>query len=361
MPDITVHFTTNRSEQLDQSPPFGDKLNANTPLFLRYGTAAVTPPGGRRSDFKVRTVSVAPDVTPGVNAALGAEPVRGSADVYDGLRQRLGDNKADLLLFLHGFNCGFDMALVRAAELKQNWSSSATPLEVAVFSWPADTSLVPAMGYVSDRDDARSSAKAVARALLNLVAFFERLKQERLALLRAGKPLPPICEAKLHLVAHSMGNYALRNAFQAVLSELGGKVPRLFQNIFLMAADEDNDAFEHEDKLMHLPDFAHAVHVYYALNDNALTISDVTKLNPDRLGTAGPRTLSGLPQKVTLVDCTRVSATSALEVGHQYYRQRPEVLDDIRAVLAGKAPADVPNREFLDDKRAFRIKPKPRR
>jgi esterase/lipase superfamily enzyme len=361
MPDITVHFATNRNEQLDQSPPFGDKLNANTPLFLRYGAADVAPPAGKRSDFKVRAIRVAPDVTPGVNAAPDADPVRGSADVYGGLQQRLSDNKADLLLFLHGFNCGFEMALARAAELKQNWSSSAKALEVAAFSWPADTSLVPVMGYVSDRDDARSSAKAVARALLNLVAFFEKLKQQRLALIRENKPLPPICEAKLHLVAHSMGNYALRNAFQALRSELGGKVPRLFQNIFLMAADEDNDAFEHEDKLMHLPDFAQAVHVYYALNDNALTISDVTKMNPDRLGTAGPRTLTNLPQKVTLVDCTRVSATTALEVGHQYYRQRPEVIADVQAVLAGKAPADIPNREFLDDKRAFRIKARARR
>jgi esterase/lipase superfamily enzyme len=205
--------------------------------------------------------------------------------------------------------------------------------------------MVPLISYASDRDDARSSAKAVARSLLRLLDYVKRLKREEW------------CNARMHLVAHSMGNYALRNAFQALCTDLGGKIPKLFDTIFLMAADEDQDAFEHEDKLRNLPDLAHSVQVYFAGNDHALTISDVTKANPDRLGTIGPRTLSGLPQKVTLVDAGRVSSTSLTEVNHQYYRQRPEVLADVRAVLSGLAPDAIPNRDFIADKRAFRIRP----
>jgi esterase/lipase superfamily enzyme len=355
MADITVHFATNR-EEVKGKIPFGPGLNRNSPLFLRYGTAQVAPPTSRREDFSLKSVRIAPEAIPGVNAALGAQVKLGSAAVYAGLQERLIANNADLLVFLHGYACDFEMAMMRAAELKHRWATAERPLEVAVFSWPADGTMVPLISYASDRDDARSSAKAVARALLRMVDFFRAMADERREAIKLNKEPPPACNARLHLVAHSMGNYTLRNAFQAMRSDLGGKVPRLFDTIFLMAADEDNDAFEDIDKFMHLPDLAHTVQVYFALNDHALTISDVTKMNPDRLGTAGPRTLTNLPQKVTLIDCTRVSSTPAIsEANHQYYRQRPEVLADVQAVLAGVPADSIPNREFLSDKRAFRI------
>lgn len=355
MADITVHFVTNREETRGKIP-FGPRLNRNSPLYLRYGAADVAPPEGRRTDFALTEVRVAPEAIPGVGNVAADAPVKfGSAAVYAGLQKRLIDNNADLLLFLHGYACDFEMAMLRAAELKLRWSTAARPLEVAVFSWPADGTMVPLISYASDRDDARSSAKAIARALLRLVDFFRAMEAERREAIKLKKEPPPMCGARLHLVAHSMGNYALRNAFQALLSDLGGKVPRLFDTIFLMAADEDNDAFEQEGKFMSLPDLAHSVQVYFALNDNALAISDVTKANPDRLGTAGPRTLTSLPQKVTLVDCSRVSSTALSEANHQYYRQRPEVIADVQAVLAGMPPDSIGNREFLADKRAFRI------
>ena len=344
MAETTVYFATNREETGDEAAPFGPGLNHKSPLYLRYGAADVTLPDKPKDDFKLARVRVAPEQIPGVTASMRAKVKLGSQAVFDGLREQLIANKADLLLFLHGYACDFAMAMARAAELKMRWSTPDRPLEVAVFSWPADGKTIPLISYASDRDDARSSAKAVARALLRFIDYIKELDRGEW------------CNARMHLVAHSMGNYMLRNAFQALCSDLGGKVPRLFETIFLMAADEDNDAFEDVGKLMHLPDLAQAVNVYFAANDGALTISDVTKNNPDRLGTTGPRTLTNLPQKVTLVDCARVSSTpSLLEVNHQYYRQRPEVIADVQAVLAGVAPDSIPNRSFIPDKRAFRI------
>jgi hypothetical protein len=152
-----------------------------------------------------------------------------------------------------------------------------------------------------------------------------------------------MCQARLNLLAHSMGNYVLRNAVQAIISEFGGKrLPRAFTHIFLMAADmaadEDDDALNDTDKLARLPEMAEAVHVYFAANDRALSISDITKGNPDRLGSAGPHTLTNLPQKITLIDCDQVCETTLLDANHQYYRKRPEVLADICAVLDGTRP-----------------------
>lgn len=345
---VTVHFATNREELPDPEAPtgFGPALNPRSPLWLRYGAADMAAQK-KGNAFRTAGLRVAPESIPGITAADTAEKRLGSTSVFDGLRERLIANRADLVLLLHGYACDFDNALSNAAELKTQWGTKARPIETAVFAWPADGRIVPWISYASDRDDARSSAKAVARALLRFLAYLREIDRAEW------------CNANIHLVAHSMGNYVLRNAVQAMISDLGGRpLPRVFKTIFLMAADEDNDALEDPKKLGRLPELGESVQVYFARNDRALTISDVTKGNPDRLGTTGPRTLTSLPQKVTLVDCAEVSDTSPItDARHQYYRKRPEVLADIRAVLAGTAPEDVRGREWIPARTCFRIKP----
>ncbi len=167
------------------------------------------------------------------------------------------------------------------------------------------------------------------------------------------------CFQDMHLVAHSMGNYALRHTLQSMLTQYTGKVlPRVFKNIFLMAADEDNDTFEFDHKMTRLPELAEALHVYYSASDGALRISDFTKGNPDRLGSTGSRKLSDLPHKVVLIDCNDVNQTLPLtEVAHQYYRKRPEVIEDIRQVLNGVPSDKITGRDFVAEKRAYRIRP----
>ena len=343
---VAVHFATNREEIVEGENVvgFGSGLNQRSPLWLRYGAADMV---ARKDDsgFDILSLRVAPETVP--LEAGDAVPVLGSASVFDGLRLRLiANKKADLVLLLHGYACDMPNALSNAAEIKSKWGTAARPLETAVFAWPSDGVIVPWLSYASDRDDARSSAKAVARALLRFLDYVGSLKRE------------DWCNANIHLVAHSMGNYVLRNALQALISEKGGRtLPRVFKNIFLMAADEDNDAFEHQDKLARLPELAEAVHVYFAGNDGALTISDTSKGNPDRLGSTGPRTLTSLPQKVIWIDCADVSYTApATNVRHQYYRKRPEVLADVRAVIAGSAPELIPGRDWVPSRFCYRIR-----
>ena len=348
MARTTVHFATNREEELrgDEVVGFGRALNPKSPLWLRFGAADMTGPARRSGAYGITELRVAPEAIPGVTEGA-AETKLGSQSVFDGLRGRLAQNKADLVLLLHGYACDFGCGLSNAAELKNAYSTKALPLETAVFSWPADGVTVPWISYASDRDDARSSAKAVARALRRIMDYLHRL------------PQGVWCNQRVHLVAHSMGNYVLRNALQALISDFGARpLPRLFETIFLMAADEDADAFETDKKLARLPELAQSVQVYFASNDRALTISDKTKANPDRLGSTGPRTMTALPQKVTLVDCTQVSGTSGLtDANHQYYRKRTEVIRDVQQVLAGKPPEAVTGREWVPSRNCFRIKP----
>ncbi len=351
MPDESVYFATNRAELRNaegMTIGFGDDLNPVSPAYLRFGSAEVTPPGRKNADWATSKVYPAPEVIPGVTTGdAEAERLLGSQAVFEELRKKLlAAGKArggvDLILLIHGYASSFNNALERAAEIKRAYATRQRAVEVAVFSWPSDGSLTPLIAYKSDRDDARNSAKAVARALLFFLDYLNRI---------ATKDL---CNARLHLLAHSMGNYVLRNALQAMLSEYGSRrLPRAFRNIFLCAADEDDDALSDPYKLGRLPEMAEAVQVYFAGSDRALLISDITKGNPDRLGSAGPRTLTGLPQKITLIDCDNVCATTPLEANHQYYRKRPEVVADIRAVLDGTRPENIAGRQWVPARGAF--------
>lgn len=237
-----VHFATNREEILKDGEvvDFAPRLNPKSPVYLRYGVAEMAKAAEPPPVYDVAQLGVAPEQIPGVNAAADAAPQLGSEAVFEGLRLRLIQNDADLVLLLHGYACTFQDALSNAAELKTLWSTKSKPLEAAVFSWPANGTLTPWLDYASDQ---------------------------------------------------------------------------------------------------------------------ALTISDTTKGNPDRLGATGPRTLTSLSHKVTSIDCSDVSETKPVtDARHQYYRKRPEVLADIRQVLAGKRPEDITGRDWIAARNCFRIR-----
>lgn len=125
-----------------------------------------------------------------------------------------------------------------------------------------------------------------------------------------------------------------------------------------MCADEDEDALENKEKLGLLPQLCNAVHVYHSKDDQALVISDFTKLNPDRLGSNGPKDMSKVGQKVVSIDCRHVDSTTATHANHQYYRLRPEVISDVKQVLAGKRPEEIVPRKRLEHQNSYMIVPK---
>ena len=154
-----------------------------------------------------------------------------------------------------------------------------------------------------------------------------------------------------------MGNWALRHAVLGLRKIYEGQqLPKLFDNAFLMAADEDEDCFEDNNKLGLLPQLARRMHVYHSGGDLALEVSDKTKFNMDRLGTDGPRTFSGISNRIVALDCTDVDYTELTHGNHQYYRMRPEVVADVRNVLSGRIPIDrLPRRIAVEPGRRYRL------
>jgi esterase/lipase superfamily enzyme len=272
----------------------------------------------------------------------------GSPKFFEDLRQILVDHDRDVIIYIHGFANDFQNSAQRAAALQEIYSAKGFDQMVVMFSWPSNGNVFPAYEYFSDREDAELSGVAMARALDKFVKFLTELRAEDRKTLREfqnrgevpSDKLLKQCNRKIHVVAHSMGSYALGFAVNK-FAELSGlqKLPRIFDQVFLMAGDTDADALSELTKLSRLLELSNAVHVYHSKNDKALQISDHTKGNPARLGADGPANFDALNERVFALDCVDVDDTVLAHGCHQYYRIRKEVIRDVQATLAA-VPVD---------------------
>ncbi len=361
-----IYFATNRRQPRKKGGPFGNRFHTDGPHFFEVGRARVTWRDAKIEDrdwdryqvtyelekgIKPKARLLAAGHAPELHRKVPSDGSPGSAKLFKQLRAAMQEHERDVLVYIHGFANDFDNAIARAAQLKELYritphdnGQPGKPYQpyVLAFCWPSDGKVQPPWKYASDREDAALSGVAMARALRKFVDF-----------LHEGEP----CRRRLHLVAHSMGNWALRHAvigLRALMDE--GRLPKIFDNAFLMAADEDEDCFEVPEKLAALTEMAGAVHVYHSRDDLALKVSDTTKGNMDRLGANGPRSFSGISARIAAVDCSKVDFTEVAHGNHQYYRLRPEVIADVRQVLDGRLePDEIPGRQVVESGRRYRI------
>lgn len=114
----------------------------------------------------------------------------------------------------------------------------------------------------------------------------------------------------------------------------GGKLPRIFNQVFLCAPDVADDVFDSGMPLRALPEMAEQVTVYHNRGDLAMPVSDYTKGNSDRLGWGGANRPAALDGRVHQVDCSPIVA-GLME--HSYYLCG-RVNDDLAASVGGLAP-----------------------
>jgi len=367
---VTVYFATNRQPILkggtDTIIGFSSELGPTSGLDVRYGSAQVDVDLAAKTNEMVDgSLRVADQKL--LFAARG-RPTLGSNTIFDVLRDDMADRKRSAIAFIHGFSNSFIDAIERAG-----WNLVFLGLDanMFVFTWPSIASPIgvplPYNDYEHDRATAAASGPAVARAIRRLYDYVDRLARDQR------------CDQSIHLLCHSMGNYVLRNALQALMRlpdptsvvtgdfrsmmAMSADAPdpsvlrRSFDKIILAAADEDSDAFDDPLKLKYLPRIAESVTVYHNRKDWVLnTLSAITKFNGPRLGNDGPDNMSSISDKVSAIDATDVDNFSNDPESHQYYRTIPAVRDDIAAVLRGTPQNAIPNRRPIASGR-WAIKP----
>jgi esterase/lipase superfamily enzyme len=260
-------------------------------------------------------------------------------------------------MLIHGFNTSFRDGLRMAAQIHQNLTrpnpatGEALRLNVCLFSWPSDGSFLltepsarDAVAYKNDRLDAAASGAAFARGFLKVADFINSLREDER------------CVQRLHLMTHSMGTYVLRYAVQQLRSFVDERIPRIFDQILLIASDEDDDTFDHDHKLHLLPRLTRHVSVYFNRNDIALWASDRIKGNPVRLGTDGPLQPLQLPRNVYPIDCTRViPRLTGPDQQHGYHLTVERVIWDVQQVLLDYPADGIPGRRYVPDSNRYRL------
>ncbi|WP_171175967.1 alpha/beta hydrolase [Ruegeria sp. HKCCD8929] len=224
----------------------------------------------------------------------------------------------NILIYVHGFNNGFEDALTTLTNVWHYSGRQSIPL---AFSWPAGNSGV--FKYFKDRESGEFSVFHF-KELLDFLASVPEVDQ-------------------IDIVAHSRGTDVVTSALrELVIRERGrGNKPKVTMKTgTLILAAPDLDVGTVRQRLIS-ERFAEAfeqVNVYINPKDQALAYSSLLTQEArfGRLNTSdfAPGELAAL-SKVGLVHFIRVEGVGGL--GHSYFRDNPGVMSDIALALRTRA------------------------
>jgi esterase/lipase superfamily enzyme len=277
----------------------------------------------------------------------------GSQDFFAKMR----DSEAEqILLYIHGYsNLPEEHVFPRSEMLQTLFDGEQEDLiQVVPLIWPCDNDITVLEDYYDDQKAADASALAFARML-------EKFKIWQANQQRNVSNIDECCRKRINVLAHSMGNRVFREALRHWAKYEGEhKIPQLFRNSFLAAADIVNESLEKGKAGYLISQASRNVTVYYAGDDLALRSSKVINLRNGiasrRLGHTGPEDPSKVSQNVYSVDCDEVNSKYDFPSGHSYF------LDNGEDIQEGQAP--VPGEVFkhmLNSINTGRVKDNPPR
>ncbi|MEM7060711.1 MAG: alpha/beta hydrolase [Pseudomonadota bacterium] len=327
---LTSHFATNRNRLRDGT--YGTEFYEGDPRLIRLGKVEVKKSGKRWKASKPETHPERSRAAAGASRADREWVVLGSTASFDAVRtDGIESGTTDILIFLHGAGNSFETAAETLAVMAELYSDADNPVCPYFFTYPANGKSDPA-NYFADRDDAALSGPAMARSFGKLITFLtERHVEER-------------CGARIHLLAHSLGNFALRKAVETIFANPAYRPIRLFDTVFLAHADDDKDTLSSNDKMRNLTRLTDRIVVYYDGTDKLLRLSDAVHM--DRLGQKGPSPFPGVHVngcEIAAVDCseTKFDVMSDRQ-RHRHYLGASKVINDIRAVMRHQEPKRTP-------------------
>lgn len=251
------------------------------------------------------------------------------------------------VIFLHDFLLDFDDAVGRGLLLKERLAPKSNWM---VFSWPtarpegntkpSDVGRSTIAAEIRQRRMAEASSIALARFLLKSTDWYYSRSAE----------LDYKC--RISLVSEGASAFMLRGAVQSMRTFLGNNLPKMFDDVILIAPYEDGDSLTAPHKLAPLGSLSSRVEVYYNQSDDIIT--PLEKADIKILGHSGAERSGGLSNRITLIDVTPLEEV-APAARHGYATEDPIVVRDIAAVLEGDVRATDNWRRKAVDCNCFRL------
>lgn len=218
---------------------FGNQFNIHGPTNLRFAVAE----------------------TPESIFVLNETPDKELPSARCAMREVIAANKEkkNIVVYIHGFSTSAREAVESAFAIEKNFN-----VRCILFTWPSDPGGIEPEQYI----------KAKTTGVISAVTFYRFMKIFRAEYIKNASD---DCKVSLSLMAHSMGNYLLRNysiIFQESMS--------VFDNIMLSQADVDFD-----DPWFLTLDPLNKLYITYNKNDSVLKASD-SFFQKNRLGQSGP-------------------------------------------------------------------------
>ena len=215
-----------------------------------------------------------------------------------------GTSSNTLVLFVHGYNYGFERTCRMTAEMQRSLKGQAT---IVAFSWPSNG--LPS-DYLSDQSDIEWSVPLLASTIKQLSDRFGQVN--------------------VRVVAHSLGSRGVIFALQRLAAETLERP--VIDKLVLLAPDFDAQTFV--ELLPGLQYLADGITLYASDKDAPLKLSHRLSGYP-RLGEAGDYLT--LAEGLDTVDVSSLGRYQF--TGHEYFYFHPAVVADLKALLGSGQPA----------------------
>ena len=244
----------------------------------------------------------------------------------------------DILLYVHGFNTETGEMLRRHRKIKSKLAAAGFKGAVVSFDWPSDNK---AINYIEDRWDAKKTAlKLVEQGIRRFVAYQR-----------------DDCDINVHILAHSMGTYVVREAFDdaddvANIASVSWSVSQ----VMIIGGDVSAQSLgANKSKSSSL--YRHTVRLtnYFNPYDDVLKLSNVKRVGVSpRVGRIGLPAV--VPQKAVNVNCggyydtNKGNFAGTKYAGHNWYFDDNKFFKDVFHTIKGDIDRDmIPTRDKHSD------------
>lgn len=304
---VEVLFATDRNKTNSKDPNKAYGTARNALNNLEYGICKISIPPEHetgnieRPSWYERFFFSDPE-NPKDHIVIYALKTKSEIDFLSCLRSKItSSTNKDAFIFVHGFNVSFQAAIRRTAQIAHDLSFKGAAIS---YSWP---SLAKARSYMSDEDSIMWTVPHLKILIKNV--------------------LSDLSLAKLHLIAHSMGNRALTNAIKELKAE-GFNLEKINQ-IVLAAPDIDSKVFT-DVIVPGIKGVSKQITLYASSKDLALTFSHFIRSGIIRAGESGENMV--IIDGISTVDASMVG-TGLLSLGHGYFAETKELINDLYLML----------------------------